>query len=364
MCRELKNRERMREEWIDRWKGLLISLVVLGHAVGVAAHFAHGMTREMFVFLYKAIYCFHMPAFFCVTGYVWRRKDGEGLQAFCWKKFKRLIVPYLIFATISAVIYYFTSGAFGTAVHNATDVYYAKKGTMPTALGLFLSIVHAGGWPNSGVFRANSVLWFLPVMFALCVSYRCIDEWIPNVRVQIFLAVVSLVGGHYIPRNLPWGISLLPYYLPFLVVGRLCGPKLMASAQGGIGQVVVIGILYFVLCWITPNAYLKTQHLSWRVCFALLALLGVYFSAIVAREVKVRFLLSLGVSSLGIMLMHKYVILALGMKVPIIRSYYDGHMFMAMIVVVGVSSAALLLSYGMTGLVERYCPEALGGRHK
>jgi fucose 4-O-acetylase-like acetyltransferase len=53
-----------RDESIDRLKGLLICLVVLGHAFGLTLKF--GLYKD----LYQLIYLFHMPAFLFVTGYL------------------------------------------------------------------------------------------------------------------------------------------------------------------------------------------------------------------------------------------------------------------------------------------------------
>lgn len=67
----------MRIEWIDRWKGLLILLVIIGHTVGSVSHVCNGYARDVFEFIYKAIYMFHMPAFFCVVGICWKYGGGR-----------------------------------------------------------------------------------------------------------------------------------------------------------------------------------------------------------------------------------------------------------------------------------------------
>lgn len=312
----------MREEWIDRWKGSLIALVVLGHAVGVACHFAQGTTKEVFVYAFKIIYCFHMPAFFCVAGYVWRTRSEEGWIDFCGKKFRRLIVPYLVFSFLSGLLYYVMSGAFSAAVHGATDAYYAKMGGAPTVGGLLLSIVHAGGRPDNGVFCGNSVLWFLPAMFTVCVLYRFLDRWIRNVWGQLVLALCFLIGSFYVPGGMPWGLSAAIYYLSFVVVGRWILPKVMLSKLDRGWAIFVLGAIYLAICWITPNAYCRHQCLSWHIAFVALALFGCWVSALVARRMDVRLLVVWGLSSMGIMLMHKYIILAVGMKLPFVRALY------------------------------------------
>ena len=354
----------MHEEWVDRWKGLLIALVVLGHSVGVASHFAHGMTMELFDYLYKVIYCFHMPAFFCLMGYVWRVKEDEGFGIFCRKKFMRLIVPYLFFAVWGTIIYYAASGAFRGAVQGAADAYYANMDAAPTIPGMLLSIVHAGGWPSNGVFRANSVLWFLPAMFAVCVIYRFVDAKIRSARWQILLSCAFLVGSFYMPRNLPWGLSKVLYYLPFVIVGRWILPKLMSKCLMGSGLGVLIGCIYFFVCWITPDSNRLNTHLTWRIGFFMIAVMGSVFSAAVVKNINNVTLAHFGCMSMGIMLIHKYIILALGMKIQFVRSLYSNVLPVAFLVVVVVSVCSLLVSCWMSKLIERYYPEILGGRRK
>lgn len=353
----------MREDWIDRWKGLLIALVVLGHAVGVACHFAQGTTREVFVYAFKIIYCFHMPAFFCVAGYLWRAKEESWID-FCGKKFRRLIVPYLVFSFLGGVIYYVMSGAFSAAVHGATDAYYAKMGGVPTVGGLLLSIIHAGGKPVNGVFCGNSVLWFLPAMFTVCVLYRLLDRRIRNVQGQLVVALCFLIGGFYVPEGMPWGLSRAIYYLPFVVAGRWILPKVMVPQLNRVGVILMVGVIYLGACWITPNAYCRHLYLSWRVAFFALALFGCWVSALVARKMGARLLVGLGMASMGIMLMHKYIILAVGMKLPFVRTLYASSLPVSIAVTGLVSALALMVSWAMTRAIGRYCPEVLGGRRK
>lgn len=354
----------MHEEWVDRWKGLLIALVVLGHSVGVAGHFAQGTTKEFFVYAYKVIYCFHMPAFFCVTGYVWRTKSGERWKDFCWKKFKRLVIPYFVFAALSGVVYYLMSGAFGASVHTATDTYYAKMGSQPTICGLLLSVVHAGGLPVNGVFKGNSVLWFLPAMFVVCVLYRFLDRWIRSMWWQLVVALGCLIGSFYVPGGMPWGLTAAIYYLPFVVVGRWILPKVMFPKLNRVWTIPMLGAAYLAVCWMTPNAYWRNLYLSWRVAFFAIAMLGCWVSALMARRLDVRLLVGWGLSSIGIMLMHKYIILAVGMKLSFVRALYASSLPTSIAVTGVIASLALMASWAMTRAIGRYIPEILGGRRK
>lgn len=77
-----------------------------------------------------------------------------------------------------------------------------------------------------------------------------------------------------------------------------------------------------------------------------------------------RLLVGLGMASMGIMLMHKYIILAVGMKLPFVRTLYASSLPVSIAVTGLVSALALMVSWAMTRAIGRYCPEVLGGRRK
>lgn len=78
----------------------------------------------------------------------------------------------------------------------------------------------------------------------------------------------------------------------------------------------------------------------------------------------VRFLAGCGMASIGIMLMHKYIILAVGMKLPFVRTLYASSLSVSIAVTGAVAVLALVVSWMMTRMIERYVPEILGGRRK
>ena len=77
-----------------------------------------------------------------------------------------------------------------------------------------------------------------------------------------------------------------------------------------------------------------------------------------------RLLVGLGMASMGIMLMHKYIILSVGMKLPFVRAFYASSLPISVAMAGGVAALALMVSVAMTRVIERYCPEILGGRRK
>lgn len=72
---------KIRLQWLDIAKGVLLYFVIWGHIV-----IYNGM-------VFKFIFAFHMPAFFILSGYTLSVKDII-FSAFIKKKYHSLLLPY------------------------------------------------------------------------------------------------------------------------------------------------------------------------------------------------------------------------------------------------------------------------------
>ena len=80
--------------WADALKGLLMILVVIGHAIQTVEQDACEINH-----LWNIIYSFHMPAFMAVSG--WLAYRGQSLGgAFIKRRFRQLMIPYFIWSLI------------------------------------------------------------------------------------------------------------------------------------------------------------------------------------------------------------------------------------------------------------------------
>jgi len=142
-----KNNEKSRIEYFDIIKGIGIIFVILGH-----------MTRFT-SFSNKAIYTFHMPLFFLVSGYFISFKDKY--KDFVKKKATQLLIPYIfscvcvliiqivkqlidgkslvqIFQTFGKLIYAFV---YGSGMEYYKPFYIPPIGAIWFLLALFISLI-------------------------------------------------------------------------------------------------------------------------------------------------------------------------------------------------------------------------------
>ena len=122
--------------YLDNLKGLLIILVILGHAI----QFTIPEYRDNLAF--RLIYSFHMPLFFFISGYLANR--GCYKSGVIRKRAIQLLLPFVVWAIISPLL---------------------KQGTLD--LGRVLTAIE---YPDNG-------LWFLYNLFVYSVIFSCI-EWL------------------------------------------------------------------------------------------------------------------------------------------------------------------------------------------
>jgi len=349
------------KDWIDRWKGLLITLVVAGHVFGGACHLCGGVSQALMEYLYKFIYMFHMPAFFWLAGRCWSPKSD--FRAFVANKARRLLVPYAIFGVLSVVAYLFLMRG-SSLFASSTTGYYQDKG-VGAFWQPFVSLLHAGGWPNGEGFRCNSVLWFLPAMFSVLCFYWMVDRWLKSRWTQFILAcflfMMEFVRRRWLGYSLPFGLSLLPWYAGFLILGRW----IRLDNFNAHGLLVALGwIVFGVLAYVEPNYWAGQIDPLWYFVFLLMAIVGVVGSMLTAKLFSSSILIELGKASLGIMLMHKFVVLFLQVKLPFVARLGQTSAGLFVVANLMIVFLAVAVSWGATALIRIWTPWALGEKRR
>ena len=128
---------------INIMRGMAVLCVVIGHS------FNPTETPTILGFIKSFVYCFHMPAFFFISGFLEgekRRSISEKKQAIV-KKAKRLMVPYFFLTVVTAVL----KLLFGAFARNPLN--YST---------LAVDVLIGRNNPNGG-------LWFLYALFVISI---------------------------------------------------------------------------------------------------------------------------------------------------------------------------------------------------
>lgn len=174
--------EKKRIDWIDIAKLIGIYLVIVGHV----RHSDTGITN----FVHRAIYGFHMPLFFFLSGYVHKK---ESFQITLKKAAKNILLPYFsltLICTLLMIPYYWEpiESVTKTIIHNF----------ITPIIGIFFSGNY--GFPKPFGYCRFFVLpmWFLFALFEckiICsITYKKIQYIIPIILLAIsyFLSVYKI----------------------------------------------------------------------------------------------------------------------------------------------------------------------------
>lgn len=149
----------------------------------------------------------------------------------------------------------------------------------------------------------------------------------------------------------------------FLALGRWGCKMLNRKLSCWIILFMLVGYVAFV--YISPDHSIVRTSLLWYVLFDLMAPIGVVMSYKMAELVEDKILVQrIGMSALGIMLFHKYVIVVLQAKVPVINVLCKRGYAGAFLAVVASAALAVIVAYVLTLIVKKACPQIIGEKYR
>lgn len=188
-----------RNPYIDVAKGIAILLVIVGHC-SVIPHE-----------IVKVIYSFHMPLFFIFAGFFYHQK--EPMQSLK-QDFRRLIVPYLVFAVLYAIKF------------SITDI--LKDNCLLIGYRWLVAIWGCGGTHSKamvfGEITDIGIIWFLPAMFWCKNIFNIISFNVKNIIVKYFAIVLISIFSTILSTkiiNFPFGILTGSSAMMFYFIGTL-----------------------------------------------------------------------------------------------------------------------------------------------
>ena len=184
---------------LDIAKGIGIVLVVLGHTKA---------PREIINF----IYCFHMPLFFVISGYLFKfDKWKDRFSDFFRTRFERLLVPYFVMSLLFFYPFWFFLGRhFGE-----------EKILNVSPIKEFIGIFYGSAVDHYMSF--NTPLWFLPCLFVgegiFLFLLKYIDNEYRRFAVIFITALIGAAVGKF--YALPWGFDVAMVVQPFFYIGYI-----------------------------------------------------------------------------------------------------------------------------------------------
>ena len=186
-----------RRKDLDFAKGVGIILMVLGHC------YSAGNGENILCWLYS----FHMPLFFIVPGIVYgnyHRRTERGFGSVVIKKFKRLLIPYFFFATI-------TASFFCVLGRKSLAVFGAYMYRIVTLQGI-------------------NAMWFIPCFLVVELIFAASRRTKHHVINNVLLALAGLTTV-WLPvvKEIVPGLQSVIIGSAFMALGFLCSRRYIAS---------------------------------------------------------------------------------------------------------------------------------------
>lgn len=192
-----------RLDFIDVAKGFGILFVVWAHILLV------GWTH-------RAIYAFHMPFFFFVSGLLFNKGKYDSFCGFVAARARRLLIPYVLYSVGSWIVW----ALFRLLRGDEVSSYFMPLLQTVIAQGSGAYMVH------------NSALWFVPCLFVTELMFFFIakaGKYLPIVICAI-IATVGVFLAHWLGQRylfcLPWNLDAAFYALLFYGAGNLLKEKI------------------------------------------------------------------------------------------------------------------------------------------
>lgn len=178
---QVKRMKHEREQCFDLAKGLAIWGVIVGH---------HVMVYDGESLFYNFFWSFHMPLFFIISGYFYKREDFQTLLI---KGFKGLILPYVI-TILSVDSWIIIENFFSNSI-------LPTRGTLKWIWYTILGIYDC----------STMAMWFLPALFLGKLEFFLLNKVLTK-KIYILIAVLVMVGIAFLIKNVfHFDLSLCPF---------------------------------------------------------------------------------------------------------------------------------------------------------
>lgn len=209
-----------RNTTLDLTKGILIVLVVLGHAIQYSGN-GNWEDSQLFFddIIFRSIYSFHMPLFMMVSGYLFYNSNKKDFKPLMASKLRAIGIPMLVFTLIINIVWYISM-----LIHG--DVFE-----------IFIQFLH------TLFFRMN--MWFLLSLLLCMLAVAMITRILKSKLTQYFGMCVLFIVSFFIPDGLILGVH--KFMFPFFCIGYVLNQNrvpLYTCSQNKIGLVILTALSF------------------------------------------------------------------------------------------------------------------------
>lgn len=305
-----------RDKQLDNIRGLLIILVVFGHALELLRE--HSLVTN---YIYNFIYSFHMPVFIFLSGYL-----AKNVQKGRDNAFKQYFIPFLLFNSIWNVIQVITTSFVSIPVDS------------PEAFS-FLN----PGW----------ALWYILAMF---IWKSLLPDLLKIKNIFTVVLVVGILSRLFSEFNVFLSLSRLLVFTPYFIGGFLFSKESLERFRKSRLSISIVLLLislafnYFFLfhtsyptefLWADrPFSFFTNNILVSIILGVSLYVVGFSFVLIFIRLMTSRktFLTKIGINSFPVYILHTYIVGGLSFFIL----HLNEHVQLGLLLILSIVLAILL----------------------
>ncbi len=233
---ESPRRKGGRIAWLDSARGAGIILVVLGHALGGLIDSPLGAHLSGFHYAFFAIYTFHMPLFFMLSGLLVQQRLARGTAPFIKGLIPTVVWPYFLWSVVQFTVIY----ALGSLVNRPVNVYWSTVSALPLRpisqfwflYALFWAhLIAVIGLPRigrEGLLVLGAVLKIIVALVIMPVTFKLIANNFLWYAIGVYLTPRGL-AELCVDRSIAVRAAVLPLISAVLIVAALFGAELYGS---------------------------------------------------------------------------------------------------------------------------------------
>jgi len=335
-----------RIKFIDISRAFAIIIIVFGHTLVHSEH-CH--------LIFKLIYSFNVPFFFILSGYTFNY--NEKFSVFIKKKVKRIIIPYFTWALIFLIPYI----VLGSDIAESINV----NSTYNIQTQLF-NILYGIG--RSSALKQNTALWFLPALFTMEIIYYFImrivkEDKKKNIIACALILITNFITSNYLKIYFPWGLNTVLNISIFFFYGN-CLKKYAHFSEKifdnkNIPLYLIIGMF---ACYLNHTiSYLDYTYSNFILCLISGISLSNIFIFISQKINSNKTLEYVGVSSMGILIFHKLIILIFQSKLSLISKLLtNSNIFIELFITTIVVIISIVFCLIITKIIKKIFPILIG----
>lgn len=265
-----------RDATVDIAKGYDMILVIAGHL------FEYGS------YPFRFIFCFHMPLFFFLSGFLFTFEKYPNTTYLMNKIFRSMITTYLFF-TIIGFVMYMISGRLVLDKHLWYSLFFKGQPDICGSLWFItcLTLVYTVFYYVFRKIREKSIIWIFLILF-ICLL------------VELLLIRTSKIA------YLPFKLETVPIALVFFVIGYYCNVNRWISYVKFKWSVIAFSLLTIV-AYINSTVNICVPTLGNVFLFVIASFSGIYFVLTISKHTRSSLLCFIGKNSLIIFLMDEFI---------------------------------------------------------